>query len=343
MIGEIISDPTAHAVVGLLAASAGLLVLAISIPYMRLITLKEFKESVGKFYAEALCKPCQPLGCTGMFYPWRSGNCWDAAVWDAPLGPPNWKGALQQWLVWVLIVQIMTNIFAPYWIPVHFFFTWSLWFALTQRERSAVPAHTCGIPFGCLVCIVIMILFAFFNAYDEEAIWPIFLLPCFGCLCTSCFVIEHERAVMLLGLVEMALGLSIIVLVSSGLGFLFFWLDCIYVGMGCLPLELPGKIALFIFLVFLIVVTNLPTVYMGACVFMIGWEGSKAASQGSPVACPEPAADAGWIGPCGNRNAAGDSFCTRCGTPKPEQPGALEHKVGKQAEYPTIEKGDVMA
>ena len=92
---------------------------------------------------------------------------------------------------------------------------------------------------------------------------------------------------MLLGLVEMALGLSSIVLVSSGLGFLFFWLDCIYVGMGCLPLELPGKIALFIFLVFLIVVTNLPTVYMGACVFMIGWEGSKAASQGSPVACPQ--------------------------------------------------------
>ena len=86
-------------------------VLAISIPYMQLITLKEFKESVGKFYAEALCKPCQPLGCTGMFCPWRSGN---------------WKGALQQWLVWVLIFQIMTNIFVPYMIPVHFFFTWNL-------------------------------------------------------------------------------------------------------------------------------------------------------------------------------------------------------------------------
>jgi len=151
-----------------------------------------------------------------------------------------------------------------------------------------------------------------------------------------------------LGLVQMALGLSIIVLLLGTFSGGFFWfgclpLYCMSLGCGCLGFPLLVDIALFIFLIFIIVLINLPSIYLGTCVFMIGWEGSKAASQGSPVACPEPAADADWIGPCGNRNAASNSFCTGCGTPKPEQPGALEHKVGKQAEYPTIEKGEVMA
>jgi hypothetical protein len=215
----------------------------------------------------------------------------------------------------------MTHIFAPYLIPVDFYFAWSLWFALTQRDRSAVPAPTCGIPLGCLVMIIGFIPIAFSN-WEEG--WNmaslLILLPFFGCLCTACFVIEHERVVMLLGLVQMALGLSIIVLLSfSGLG-LFFWYGCaplypsIY-GMGCWGFPLLVDIALFIFLIFIIVLINLPSIYLGTCVFMIGWEESKAASQGSPVACPEPAADADWIGPV----------------------------VGRQAEYPTIEKGEVMA
>ena len=82
---------------------------------MRLITLKEFQEYVGKFFKEVLCKPCQPLGCKGMFFPWESGN---------------WKGALQQWLACLLIIQTIMALMPPFtgifFIPVYYYCAWNL-------------------------------------------------------------------------------------------------------------------------------------------------------------------------------------------------------------------------
>jgi hypothetical protein len=167
---------------------------------------------------------------------------------------------------------------------------------------------------------------------DEESPWYVIIpgVALLGFLCTSCFVIEHHVPVILLGLVQMALGLCAIILFS----FTWYWLISESMWGGSvigLIVSITG--------IFFIVLINIPFLYVGACVFMIGWEGGKEASQCSP----EPAADAGWIGPCGARNAAGSRFCAGCGTQKPEQPRALEHEVGKQAEYPTIERGEVMA
>ena len=81
---------------------------------MRLITQKEFQEYVGKFFKEVLCKPCQPLGCKGMFLPWKSGN---------------WKGALQQWLACLLIIQTimaLMSISGIFFIPVYYYCAWNL-------------------------------------------------------------------------------------------------------------------------------------------------------------------------------------------------------------------------
>jgi len=232
-------------------------------------------------------------------------------------------------------------------IPVFFYFAWSLWYALTQRERLAVPAPTCGTPFGCLAIIVGALVFLkklFWmenppGIPDEESFWYVIIpgVAFLGCLCTSCFVIEHHVPVILLGLVQMALGLCAIILFSFT-----WWLMMDYAFGNVFALLMEGEVVgilVFIAGIFFIVLINLPNLYVGACLFMVGWQGGKEAPQCSP----EPAADGGWIGPCGTRNAASSRFCTGCGTPKPEQPGALEHTVGKQAEYPTIEKGDVMA
>ena len=85
---------------------------------MRLITQKEFQEYVGKFFKEVLCKPCQPLGCKGMFLPWKSGN---------------WKGALQQWLACLLIIQTIIAVVSGggggsgiFFIPVYYYCAWNL-------------------------------------------------------------------------------------------------------------------------------------------------------------------------------------------------------------------------
>jgi hypothetical protein len=259
-----------------------------------------------------------------MFLPWKSGN---------------WKGALQQWLACLLIIltiMALMSISGIFFIPVYYYCAWSTWFALTQRERIALPAYNCGCPFGCLLSIVGFIILIFMHPWSLWALYnpyisfPLLCLPAFGCLCTSCFVIEHRVPVILLGLVQMALGLCVILMFSSTLvSFVVY-------------ASIEGDVAwilLSIVAIFFVILFNLPNLYVGACLFMIGWQGDKESSQCSP----EPAADGGWIGPCGTRNAASSRFCTGCGTPKPEQPGALEHKVGKQAEYPTIEKGEVMA
>ena len=112
---------------------------------------------------------------------------------------------------------------------------------------------------------------------------------------TSCFVIEHRVPVILLGLVQMALGLCMILMVClsfapylmhgncpdcGGETFLFF------INIPLLPLfffySTSSAYPPFIVAIFFGILFNLPNLYVGACLFMIGWQGGKEASQCSP-------------------------------------------------------------
>jgi hypothetical protein len=208
------------------------------------MTLQEFKVSLRKFCQEVVTKPCKPLGM-GMFTPWKSGN---------------WKEAFQQWLVIHLYAASLCSIHVPYLIPVYFFCTWILWFALTQRKRSALPALFWGIQFGCFVGVAGLVGLTYSQDYlDDGVVYVLKRLvvvvlygaPSVAFLSTSCYFIEHTRPIVFLGFVLMALS------------------SCMIIGL-CMHFLATEGLGVAIALNVLSVITNLPSFYLGTSLFMIG-------------------------------------------------------------------------